>query len=90
MADHMDARVQALEGQVHRLQRLVRVLALTVVALTLAVVLPAIVEILGALVFIALLAGLIFVARTVVDGEWQRLTGPVRALYDALRAPHSA
>jgi len=90
MADRMEARVLALEERLLRLQRLVRVLVLTVLTLTLAVLLPAIVEIMGVLIFLALLASVVFVVRTVVDGEWQRLTGPVRALYDAVRAPRSA
>jgi len=90
MTDRLEARVQALEGRLLRLQRLVRVLVFTVLALTLAVLLPALVEIMGVLLFVALLASLMFVVRTVVDGEWQRLTGPARALYDAVRAPRSA
>jgi hypothetical protein len=61
-----------------------------VVGLTLAIVVPAFVEIISIVTFVALLAGLIFLARTVADGNWQRLTGPARALYNAMRAPRSA
>ncbi|MFT7465640.1 MAG: hypothetical protein ACI9EF_004009 [Pseudohongiellaceae bacterium] len=90
MVDRIEIRVSALEERVIRLQRLVRILVLALLALTLAVVLPAFLEVMGALLFVGLLAGLVFLARIVVDGQWQRLTGPARALYDALRAPRSA
>jgi|GEM_PF-2285615 len=79
----LEQRVHELERRLSRQQRLVRLLALAFLILTAVVLLPMILDVAGVLL---MLAGGIFIVRSVADGAWERLFVPVRALGRLFRA----
>lgn len=86
----LDHRVRELEVQVLRLQRLVRVLAFTVLTLAAVVLLPVIIDVLTVLVVIGLLGALVWAVRQAAEGEWSRLMAPARAVLACLKSPRPA